>query len=272
MLSKTSSFPKYLFALLLAIAILAPVGFLYAADPPSTPTYVQLAPLSGLTPPSSVVTQTGLAGYLQTLFWLAITVAGVLAVLVITLGGVQYMTTEAFGAKGAAKNRITMAIVGFLIAISAVLILQTINPDLLTFKFITQKLDFDIPKASSLTEGTISGCTVYASAPVTQCLWADYGGGEYQSFNLCSSALNSNNYVDLADTRCAQAKPSNDITSRPPVCCGYIPPQSGCSGKGVEAGFNLNCQWSPSCEDPSFLTDASYCDGPRSGVCCASPI
>src|SRR3989344_911021 len=134
---------KYLFSLLLAIAIMAPAGFLYAQ------TYVPLAPLSGLNPPSSVVTETGLAGYLQTLFWLAIALAGVLAVLMITKGGILYMASEAFNTKAEAKNQITMAIVGFLLAISSVLILTTINPDLLKFNLVVRTLTFKVPPLRS---------------------------------------------------------------------------------------------------------------------------
>lgn len=264
-----------LFLLTFAVAILAPLGFLYAADPPPQPTYVRLAPLTGLTPPAEIAGE-GLTGYLQTLFWLAIVSAGVLAVLMITMGGILYMTSEAFHTKEEAKKQITGAIVGFLLAISAVLILTTINSDLLTFKILTKPLaGFRVPETTSLTQGTIAGCTNFASQPITQCLWTDDRNGLYPraTFNVeaCSSAFD-NNYIDLTDGKCAEVKPPNDTSNSPPTCCGYIPPQGGCSGKGVRAGFTVNCRRAPSCEAPSFEIKSEYCDGSSSGKCCAAPI
>ena len=73
----------------------------------------------------------GFGSYIQKIFVFIIGFAGVLAVLMIVLGGIQYMTSEAFTSKQAAKERITAAILGLLLAIASVLILETINPNLL---------------------------------------------------------------------------------------------------------------------------------------------
>ena len=244
MSSKTSLFSKYLFALFFAIAIMAPVSFLYAASPG----YVQLAPLTGLNPPSSVVTQTGLAGYLQTLFWLAIVLAGVLAVLMITKGGILYMASEAFNTKAEAKKQITMAIVGFLLAISSVLILTTINPDLLKFNLLVRRLVFEVPHLQS---GSVEGCTNLVNKPTTACLWYDtdvYARCD-DAFAASLGALEKNNYRNGTDSDCVETKPSGDAK-----CCQFSAPEGGCSGAGRWAG-KTQCRWSPKATSGNDCTD-----------------
>ena len=75
------------------------------------------------------------ATYLKGLFNLTIAIAGVLAVIKIIFGGIQYMSTDAFGAKSEAKTTIQHAIWGLALALSAWLILHTINPALIQFNF-----------------------------------------------------------------------------------------------------------------------------------------
>lgn len=75
---------------------------------------------------------TDLDTYLETVFAFGISLAGILAVLMIVIGGIEYIT--AYGNTGRtenAKNRITQALIGLLLAICAYLILYTINPDLI---------------------------------------------------------------------------------------------------------------------------------------------
>ena len=72
-----------------------------------------------------------ISGYLQTVFLFGISLAGILAVVTIVRGGIEYIT--AYGNPSQienAKNRITQAILGLLLAVGAWLILYTINPDL----------------------------------------------------------------------------------------------------------------------------------------------
>jgi hypothetical protein len=69
--------------------------------------------------------------YLNIMFKLFLGVAGVLAVVMIVMGGVQYMTSDLVSSKEEGKKTITNAIFGLLIGLGAVLILNTINPNLL---------------------------------------------------------------------------------------------------------------------------------------------
>ncbi len=89
--------------------------------------YVPLEALPGVTD-----TGTNLTEYLSAIFNLGIGLAGVFAVLMIVVGGVQYIGGAASpSARSEAKNRITNAILGLLLATSSWLILYIINPDLI---------------------------------------------------------------------------------------------------------------------------------------------
>ncbi|MEI7765136.1 MAG: IPT/TIG domain-containing protein [bacterium] len=109
-------------------------------------TYTPLAPLPGVGTPGCVgddgkpciETQKNdttnpcpFGDYLNVMIKLFFGICGVLAVIMITMGGIQYMTSELVSSKEAGKESITHAIFGLLLALSAYLILNTINPDLL---------------------------------------------------------------------------------------------------------------------------------------------
>ena len=103
--------------------------------------YTLLAPLEGY------VENTTTAGpYIIGIFNLIIALAGGLAVLKIIYGGIQYMSTDAFGAKNEAKDTIKNAIWGLLLAISAWLILYTVNPNLV-------EINLDIPRQGINPDG-----------------------------------------------------------------------------------------------------------------------
>lgn len=95
--------------------------------------YKLLAPLP-LSGAGSVPTEkTTAKSYIQGIFTLIIAVAGGLAVVQIIFGGIKYMSTDAFEGKSEAKTTIQNAIWGLLLAVSAWLILFTINPKLVDF-------------------------------------------------------------------------------------------------------------------------------------------
>lgn len=79
-------------------------------------------------------TVSSLTEYLSIIFPLAIGLAATLAVLMIAIGGIQYMFSNVPGVKGEGLNRIREAIWGLLLALAAYLILYTINPDLVALK------------------------------------------------------------------------------------------------------------------------------------------
>ncbi|MFA6251256.1 MAG: pilin [Candidatus Paceibacterota bacterium] len=75
--------------------------------------------------------------YFQLIFELAIALCAVLAVVMIVIGGIQYMGNESIFGKTEAKSKIKYAIGGLLIALGAYALLNTINPDLLGGKGVT---------------------------------------------------------------------------------------------------------------------------------------
>ena len=73
--------------------------------------------------------------YLQNVFQISISTAAILAVVMITVGGVQYVGSSVSPSqKSEAKDTIFGAILGLLIVVGAYAILNTINPDLVNFQ------------------------------------------------------------------------------------------------------------------------------------------
>jgi hypothetical protein len=75
--------------------------------------------------------------YVKALYYAAISVGALLAVVKIIFAGVKYMLTDVVTTKGDAKKDIYGAFLGLFIVIGAVLILQTINPRLLEINLFT---------------------------------------------------------------------------------------------------------------------------------------
>ena len=107
---------------------------LFAQSPQVTAqTYTFLEPLPALGGGLSGE-RAGLFGrYAKNAFNVSIGAAGILAVLMIVVAGVQYTLSYANESqKTDARSRINAAIAGLLIVISAYLVLYTINPDLVS--------------------------------------------------------------------------------------------------------------------------------------------
>jgi hypothetical protein len=101
-------------------------------DKPKDDTYTLLAPLGNLkTAPKNI------GDYFNIIFNLAIGLCAVLAVVMIVIGGVQYMGDESIFGKTEAKSKIFSAVLGLIIALGSYALLNTINPDLLGKKGVT---------------------------------------------------------------------------------------------------------------------------------------
>jgi hypothetical protein len=99
--------------------------------------YCLLAPLGGIT----VIKDADLENYFGNVYKILIAAAGVLALMMIFWGGVQYMTVDSLMDKSLGKERIKNAIFGLIIALSSYAILNTVNPKLLNFTFGVDKLE-----------------------------------------------------------------------------------------------------------------------------------
>jgi len=126
--------------IILTIFILAPAGSIYAQDEG----VILLEPIGGFGEVGSdgKVRVSDFGEYLNDLFLLGIGLASGLAVIYITVGGIQYMTGESIGSKESGREKIMGAIGGLVLALASFLILNTINPDLLEFNI--EKAIYDI--------------------------------------------------------------------------------------------------------------------------------
>jgi hypothetical protein len=126
----------------LTLVFLVPVAYVSAGQLQYTP----LSPLPGTTVgdcpldpntglpvnPEDPSCKAKIESYIPTIFQLAIGLAGAFAVVMIVVGGVQYLSSDAISGKSAGKERIQNALIGLLLAIGAFIILNTINPKALS--------------------------------------------------------------------------------------------------------------------------------------------
>ncbi|MCW9054935.1 MAG: pilin [Candidatus Pacebacteria bacterium] len=112
----------YVYGASLGLLILLPV-LAYAQQE----TFIPLTPLPGVTSSMSF------GDFLNTVFRIGLAIAATLAVVMITIGGIEYMTSEAVYGKTEGKERITNAVLGLLLALLIWVILYTINPNLINF-------------------------------------------------------------------------------------------------------------------------------------------
>jgi hypothetical protein len=75
--------------------------------------------------------ENNLGTYLNLIIKIFIGISAVLAVIMIVMGGIEYMTSELISNKEHGKEKITHAILGLLLALGAYTLLYTINPDIL---------------------------------------------------------------------------------------------------------------------------------------------
>lgn len=141
---------KLLPILLISLSFL--ISFSHTSAQETKPTeYTLLAPIPLSNPAGTPDTTTNTKEFIPGLFKLMIAIATGLAVLMLIYAGIKYMSTDAFGGKEEAKRIIENALWGLLLAMSAWLIVFTINPDLVTFNLSIQPLEI---KTTLRTGGT----------------------------------------------------------------------------------------------------------------------
>jgi hypothetical protein len=152
------AFSGVLLAFLVMICAAATVN----AQSDDTITYNLLAPLPGGS--NQVSGQSIFVDYAKQLFFFILTGAAVLAFMMIVMGGIEYM-----GGAGNpntlkdARNRITNAILGLLLAVASYLILRTINQDLVSLKLDIPKVDGGAGNANNTNSGFNTGALIGAA-------------------------------------------------------------------------------------------------------------
>ena len=114
--------------------------------------FVPLWPIPGLIEKGN----TDLTKFFNNLFNIGITIAGFLSVVMIAVGGIQYMSTDAVSNKTEGKDRITYALLGLLLVLFSWILLYTINPDILKFNLF-EKNSINSSESILKTETEFSG-------------------------------------------------------------------------------------------------------------------
>ncbi|OGI66138.1 hypothetical protein A3A95_00265 [Candidatus Nomurabacteria bacterium RIFCSPLOWO2_01_FULL_39_18] len=149
--------------------------------------YYPLAPLPGLGNredggiDTAQIDSTGksiaLGAYLNTMIKIIIGIAAILSVVMIVIGGIEYMTSELISSKEAGKETIKNALFGLLVALGAYALLNTINPDLLKSDLdvpgvtVTVDLEADVPQTYD------PATRKYANGALFNAPWNDTVGG-----------------------------------------------------------------------------------------------
>lgn len=163
----------------ICISLLAPVGLQAATDASGLKCnddgtnckYTALEPIPGLQESGSA----SFADVLNSLFKVLFSISGLIAVGMLTVGGIQYMVSEVPGIKKEALEQARAAIYGILILAGSWLILHTINPNLLEF-------NLTFPQSSSSTNSTnpSPSSSSYSTYPAS----SDIGRKVAQDFNV----------------------------------------------------------------------------------------
>ncbi len=100
--------------------------------------YTPLAPIPQLQDTSG---KTTVESFIPGAIRLIVGISGALAVIFIMIGGIKYLSTDAWGGKSEAKDTIQNAIFGLLLVIGAYVILNTVNPNLVNLRLEIEGLD-----------------------------------------------------------------------------------------------------------------------------------
>ena len=155
-------------------AILFATGFLALSASAQTnqeTTYKLLAPLPCVGDNcGSLAEETVLSKYLPGIFKLAVGLSAAFAVLMIVVGGFQYMSSDAFQNKKEGLERVQNAVKGLILVIGAGLILSEINPDLLKLNLSLSPVTITPAGGGGGGGGTLGGSGLQ---PITQSAWDD---------------------------------------------------------------------------------------------------
>jgi len=120
-----------------------------------------------------------IAQYVSAIYRFGVGIAGILAVVMIMIGGAQYITAGGDAARvTAAKQRINDAIIGLLLSLGVYLILNIINPDILSLKALSviyvepEPLELNVNESVG-ADNTQCGTTYQAAKKSENCKLAE---------------------------------------------------------------------------------------------------
>lgn len=106
--------------------------------------YKLLAPIPGLIPGNVVKDDFRLGDFINRLLKIILGLCVALSVIMIVIGGIQWMLTDSFISKNEGKERIKNALLGLGLALGSYILLSTINPNLLNLNFGLEKQEIVI--------------------------------------------------------------------------------------------------------------------------------
>lgn len=236
---------KILFALLLLFLMTAP--FVHAV--------VLESGIPGQLPPGTT-TPNSIAQYINYLYLFVLGVVGIAVFASLVFWGVVWISSGIADKRGMALGKIKDAFTGLAIALGAYIILNTINPDLLTLKDLSEnrvKITTKTKTSSMLEAKRVWYC--FGAAPV---------GAQKVEDSECINAEPFNRYCGLNSVKaCFRiiTVPTIEFTSSPMA--------STC--QPGTAGSNATYQWEPNCQSGWTEVSSTWCAQSRPGgiiECC----
>jgi type IV secretory pathway VirB2 component (pilin) len=238
----------YSFAVVVGTVFFVCSGLVFASGAPDSGGYALLEP--------SILVHTGGTSaspsqYLENIFYFMIGTAGVLAVLMIAIGGIEYMFAGANpGKMKDAQEKIWAAIFGVVLAVGAWLILNTINPDLTDFNLTLSTVTVD-------GNGGVGGGGGATSTPGTLPSNLPTGCRHYESaFRQAASATGMN--VCLLQAVASAESSCNPSAQSSVGACGIMQMKPSTA--------NATCDWLKANPEASILSAAYYLKNNASGL------
>ena len=240
-----------------------------AAPTASTPTsHFQFYPIVSLPlvgQGTSLTNNTSINEYLAGVFRLAISVAAVLAVIMIVVDGFKYMTSEAIGNKKDALSGLRDALFGLVLLLASYLILFIINPSILCLSLFNPAGSSCTPPsgqgASSLPAGSLAnspgGATGVAAPGSSNSLGnSNYGEGPEWCFHSADGTL----LCALSSSDCQMLHGQQSPPAKDECTQQGAQNQNGISGTfsgGAETGAYGSTTVQQMFYDPSLYTDSN---------------
>lgn len=143
---------------MIVLGALAIAGETTAQESNTVDSYHLLAPIPGLDEDYDLRDgDNAFSKYLNTMISIFIGICAVLSVVMIVIGGLEYMTSELVHSKEHGKERIRGALLGLLIALGAYAILYTINPNLLKSEVEIRKVKLEVDLNADVPQTPVGG-------------------------------------------------------------------------------------------------------------------
>lgn len=198
--------------------------------------YCLLAPLPDPSAEGGLRTKTDtsfqLGDYINLMLKVIIGIAGVLAVVMIVIGGIQYMSTDAFSGKEEGKSRITNALLGLVLLVGSFMILNTINPNLVNFNLKIDSVYLKVTDADASVAPTLMGDGTYDIAESLQTV----NGTAFTEGEPWPNDYDTGKIAALRDDITGKMLPvgSMDVTSSMDTVCLTVG-QTGCTSVYYDA-------------------------------------